>query len=51
MLEEMADTCSGVSLTTEDTQATRMRAVLAGGLEAAEFDSFLTVTGAYGMRK
>ena len=45
MLEEMAD--SGVSLTTEDTQAARMRAVLAGGLDAAEFDAFLTVTGAY----
>ena len=45
MLEEMAD--SGVSLTTEDTHGARMRALLAGGLEAAEFDAFLTVTGAY----
>ena len=45
MLEEMAD--NGISLTTEDTQAARMRAVLAGGLDAAEFDAFLTVTGAY----
>ena len=45
MLEEMAD--SGVSLTTEDTHGARMRALLQGGLEAAEFDAFLTVTGAY----
>ena len=45
MLEEMAD--SGVSLTTEDTHGARMRALLQGGLECAEFDAFLTVTGAY----